>query len=206
MTIGSRIKQRRKELGLTVDELAQRLGKNRATIYRYESDEIENLPTTVLEPLSEVLQTSPAFLMGWEDAAPLQLPNIFPIETKRIPLLGTIAAGKPIFADEHFESYVECGSSIHADFCLHVKGDSMINARIMDGDVVFIKQQPDVCDGEIAAVLIDGETTLKRVYKMPGMVQLQAENPKYKPMVFTRNNCSDFRILGKAVAFQGAIL
>ncbi len=206
MTIGSRIKQRRKELGLSVDELAQRLGKNRATIYRYESDEIENLPTTVLEPLSEVLQTSPAFLMGWEDVAPLQLPNIFPIETKKIPLLGTIAAGKPIFADEHFESYVECGSNIHADFCLHVKGDSMINARIMDGDVVFIKQQPDVCDGEIAAVLIDGETTLKRVYKMPGMVQLQAENPKYKPMVFTRNNCSDFRILGKAVAFQGAIL
>ncbi len=206
MTIGSRIKQRRKELGLSVDELAQRLGKNRATIYRYASDEIENLPTTVLEPLSEVLQTSPAFLMGWEDVAPLQLPNIFPIETKKIPLLGTIAAGKPIFADEHFESYVECGSNIHADFCLHVKGDSMINARIMDGDVVFIKQQPDVCDGEIAAVLIDGETTLKRVYKMPGMVQLQAENPKYKPMVFTRNNCSDFRILGKAVAFQGAIL
>lgn len=82
----------------------------------------------------------------------------------------------------------------------------MINARIYDGDIVFVKSQPDVLDGEIAAVLIDDEATLKRVYKMNGFVQLQAENPKYKPMIFSKDNCINFRILGKAIAFQGNII
>jgi len=67
MTIGERIRQRRKEIGMSVDELAEKLGKNRATIYRYESDEIENMPITVLEPLARALNVSPAYLMGWED-------------------------------------------------------------------------------------------------------------------------------------------
>ena len=67
MTIGERIKQRRMELGLSVDEVAEKLGKNRATVYRYESNEIENLPVGTLEPLAKILETTPAQLMGWED-------------------------------------------------------------------------------------------------------------------------------------------
>ena len=80
MTVGERIKQRRKELGLTVDEVAERLGKNRATVYRYESNEIENLPTPILEPLSKVLDTTPEYLMGWKET------ESTPIETNRSAL------------------------------------------------------------------------------------------------------------------------
>ena len=145
--------------------------------------------------------------MGWEQLPDIpDFPNIFPIETKKIPLLGKIAAGQPVMAEECFDSYVQCGTDIHADFCLRVQGDSMINARIYDGDIVFIHKQPEVENGEIAAVAIDDAVTLKRVYFSDDSVMLRAENPKYKPMIFTKNDCSSFRILGKAVAFQGDIV
>ena len=211
MTVGSRIREFRKRLGLSVDDVAEKLKKNRATIYRYESDDIENLPAPILEPLAKVLQTTPAELMGWEqspvpasDDLP-DLPNIFPIQTKKVPLLGTIAAGVPIYTDENFDGYRECTEDIDADFCLKIQGDSMIGARINDGDIVFIKKQPDVDNGEIAAVLIENEATLKRVYKEKDSLILQAENPKYAPIVYTAESYVECRILGKAVTFQSDI-
>jgi lexA repressor len=210
MTVGSRIREFRKRLGLSVDDVAEKLKKNRATIYRYESDDIENLPAPILEPLAKVLQTTPAELMGWEQsAAPTSddLPaNVFPIQTKKVPLLGTIAAGVPIYADENFDGYRECTEDIDADFCLKIQGDSMIGARINDGDIVFIKKQPDVDNGEIAAVLIEDEATLKRVYKEKESLILQAENPKYAPIVYTAESYVECRIMGKAVAFQSDIV
>lgn len=210
MTVGSRIREFRKRLGLSVDDVAEKLKKNRATIYRYESDDIENLPAPILEPLAKVLQTTPAELMGWEQsAAPTSddLPsNVFPIQTKKVPLLGTIAAGVPIYADENFDGYRECTEDIDADFCLKIQGDSMIGARINDGDIVFIKKQPDVDNGEIAAVLIEDEATLKRVYKEKDSLILQAENPKYAPIVYTAESYVECRIMGKAVAFQSDIV
>ena len=212
MTVGSRIREFRKRLGLSVDDVAEKLKKNRATIYRYESDDIENLPAPILEPLAKVLQTTPAELMGWEqspvpasDDLP-DLPNIFPIQTKKVPLLGTIAAGVPIYADENFDGYRECTEDIDADFCLKIQGDSMIGARINDGDIVFIKKQSDVDNGEIAAVLIEDEATLKRVYKEKDSLILQAENPKYAPIVYTAESYVECRIMGKAVAFQSDIV
>ena len=210
MTVGSRIREFRKRLGLSVDDVAEKLKKNRATIYRYESDDIENLPAPILEPLAKVLQTTPAELMGWEQsAAPTSedLPaNVFPIQTKKAPLLGTIAAGVPIYADENFDGYRECTEDVDADFCLKIQGDSMIGARINDGDIVFIKKQPDVDNGEIAAVLIEDEATLKRVYKEKDSLILQAENPKYAPIVYTAESYAECRIMGKAVAFQSDIV
>lgn len=210
MTVGSRIREFRKRLGLSVDDVAEKLKKNRATIYRYESDDIENLPAPILEPLAKVLQTTPAELMGWEQsAAPTSddLPaNVFPIQTKKVPLLGTIAAGVPIYADENFDGYRECTEDVDADFCLKIQGDSMIGARINDGDIVFIKKQPDVDNGEIAAVLIEDEATLKRVYKEKDSLILQAENPKYAPIVYTAESYAECRIMGKAVAFQSDIV
>ena len=216
MTIGERIKQRRKELGLSVDELADKLGKNRATIYRYESNEIEKLPTTVLEPLADVLGVSPGFLMGWEeetsepDALEVLMEkydNIKPVKLKRFPLLGEIACGEPIFADEDRESYVMADMDINADFCLTAKGDSMINARINDGDIVFIKEMPMVDNGDIAAVIIDDDATLKRVYYYPedNTIQLIAENPKFKPLIYKNEELDQIRILGKAVYFMSAL-
>ena len=133
-----------------------------------------------------------------------QFDNLSPIQTQRIPMLGEIACGEPIWCDEDRESYIEAGTNIRADFCLKAKGDSMINARICDGDIVFIKQQPMVENGDIAAVIIDNEATLKRVYfdKENGKLVLQAENPKYSPLVYIGDELNSIRILGKAIAFE----
>lgn len=191
-------------------ELVEKTNIGKSAISQYLTGKFEPKQNNIYK-IATALNVSEAWLMGHDvpmerSNYQLTVPNVFPIETKKLPLLGTIAAGQPIMATESFDAYVECGTNIHADFCLRVKGDSMINARIYDGDIVFVKSQPDVLDGEIAAVLIDDEATLKRVYKMNGFVQLQAENPKYKPMIFSKDNCMNFRILGKAIAFQGNII
>lgn len=131
-----------------------------------------------------------------------QFDNISPIQTQRLPLLGEIACGEPIFAEEDKETFISADSNIKADFCLIAKGESMINADIKDGDVVFIKSQSIVNDGEIAAVIIEDEATLKRVYydKENSTLVLQAENPRYKPMIFKNEELEKIRILGKIVA------
>jgi len=130
------------------------------------------------------------------------LPNILPIpKMKKVPLLGSIACGEPILAEQNIESYIDIESTLNADFALRCSGDSMIGARIFDGDLVFIRPQSDVDDGSIAAVLIDNEATLKRVYKIGNRLQLRAENIAYPPMEFEGAKLSDVRILGKAVGF-----
>ena len=133
--------------------------------------------------------------------------NIKPIKLKRFPMLGEIACGEPIFADEDKEHYIMADMDIDADFCLTAKGDSMINARIYEGDIVFIKEMPIVENGDIAAVIIEDEATLKRVYYYPddNMLQLVAENPKYKPLVYQGPELDTIRILGRAVYFMSAV-
>lgn len=133
--------------------------------------------------------------------------NIKPIQLKRFPMLGKIACGEPIFADEDKESFVMADMDIQADFCLTAKGDSMINARIYDGDVVFIKEMPMVENGEIAAVIIDNEATLKRVYYYPdkNKLMLVAENPAFEPLVYINEELDSIRILGKAVCFMSTV-
>ncbi len=133
--------------------------------------------------------------------------NIHPIHLKKFPMLGKIACGEPIYADEDRESFVMADMDIKADFCLTAKGDSMINARIYDGDVVFIKEMPMVENGEIAAVIIEDEATLKRVYYYPedSTLQLIAENPRYKPLVYQNEQLNQIRVLGKAVYFMSPL-
>lgn len=208
MNIGQRIKQRRIELGLTVDDIAEKIGKNRATVYRYESSEIEDLPTSVLEPLAKALLTTPAYLMGWETNSIFSIPNIIPIpEAKLLPLIGSIACGKPIFAEQNIEDFVKLDKDIDAEFALRCKGDSMIGARIRNGDIVYIHQQEDVENGEIAAVLIGNEATLKKVYKYPekNMLVLKPANPEYEDFIYTGVELEEIKILGKAVAFYSQI-
>lgn len=206
MSIGDRIKRRRQEIGLTVDQVAEKIGKNRATVYRYESSEIEKFPIDVLSPLAEALRTTPAYLMGWEGESGAMPANIMPMpEMRKVPLLGTIACGEPILAEENIEEYVKIPKDMAGDFALRCKGDSMINARIFDGDIVYIRQQDTVENGEIAAVLIDNEATLKRVRLFDDHVSLEPENPMYKPLVYWNEEMNDVRILGKAVAFTSAV-
>lgn len=134
------------------------------------------------------------------------IPGIEPMpKTKKIPLLGDIACGDPILAEENLEGYIKLDEGIKADFALRCRGDSMINARIMDGDIVYIRQQPTVENGQIAAVLVDNEATLKRVYIKGDTIVLQPENPAYEPMIFTKDTGTEIRILGKAVAFTSTI-
>lgn len=207
MSIGDRIKRRRQEIGLTVDQVAEKIGKNRATVYRYESSEIEKFPIDILSPLAEALRTTPAYLMGWEEEKSASLPaNIIPMpEMRKIPLVGTIACGEPILAQENIEEYISIPKDLAGDFALTCKGDSMINARIFDGDIVYIRQQDTVENGEIAAVLIDNEATLKRVRLFDDHISLEPENPMYKPFVYWNEEMNTVRILGKAVAFTSVV-
>lgn len=114
-----------------------------------------------------------------------------------IPLLGTIAAGVPILAEENIEDYFNLDKKVNADFCLRIQGDSMINVNIMDGDIVFIHQQSDLENGEIGAILLGSQATLKRFYRKNGQVILQAENPAYEPIIISSG---DVHVMGKIVA------
>ena len=130
-----------------------------------------------------------------------------PIKKIKLPLLGNISCGEPKYADEDRESYIETGTNVNADFCLRANGDSMINARINDGDIVFIRSMPQVENGQIAAVIIDDEATLKRVYYYAGkMIVLHAENPKYSDIVYEGADLDKVHILGLAVAFQSDVI
>lgn len=189
------IRIRRESLGMTQEELANALGyKSRSTIAKIESGE-NDITQSKISAFAKALRTTPAALMGWDDGL---ITNLFPLPKTRIPLIGTIAAGEPVLAVENIEEYIDLAECTNADFCLRVTGDSMIGAGIRHGDIVFIRQQPEVEDGEIAAVLIDDEATLKKVYKFGEVVQLRAENPKYEPIVL--NGDRHARILGKAVS------
>lgn len=149
--------------------------------------------------LSKALDVSEVWLMGYGDTELRNIKNIvfFKPSTKKIPVIGTIAAGEPILAVENIEEYIDLDEKISADFALRVKGDSMVGANIFDGDIVFIRKQSDVDDGEIAAVIIDDSATLKRVFKFENQVILRAENPKYKPILL--NGDKSVYIVGKAV-------
>lgn len=209
MEMNRRIKERRLALNLTQEELAQRLGLQKSAIAKYESGRVENIKRSVLAKMAEILECSPTYLMGWDDEQP-SIPdysNIFPLQRKRVPLLGEIACGEPIFCNEGRESYIAAGTDIKADFCLIARGDSMTGARIMDGDIVFIQKDAPLEDGQIYAVVIDDEATLKRVYydAEDHMLQLVAENPAYKPLIYTGEKLDHVHILGKAIAFQSDV-
>lgn len=213
------IKHRRKELGMTQTDLAKKLGyTDKSMISKIENGSID-LPQSKIISFAEVLNISPSDLMGWEEPSPAnkldysKISNIMPLpykEGRTVPLIGSIACGTPILADENIEKEIMLPEDISADFCLRCKGDSMINARIYDGDIVFIRKQPMVENGEIAAVLIDemadvSEATLKRVYIYEDKIMLIAENPAYPPMVYSNEDMNSVRIAGKAVAFLSRV-
>jgi len=162
------------------------------------------------QKLADYFDVSIDYLLGRSDTKEKNntIPNVVPfseIVKKRVPVLGNIACGEPIFAQEQYGDFVDCG--VDADFALTCKGDSMIDARINDGDLVFIKKQDTVENGAIAAVIIDNDATLKRVFYYPETQKLilQAANPKYEPFVYIGAELENVRILGRAVAFQSLL-
>lgn len=199
------LKSLREEKGLNMKEVSRLLGIPYTTYVGYEKGQREP-GSDVLIQLADFYNTTVDYVLGATNIrslpSSLGVDNIISIpSTKKVPLLGTIACGEPILANENIEMYIKIDESVPADFALKCKGDSMINARIFDGDIVYIRQQSDVEDGEIAAVLIGDEATLKKVYKYPNKIVLSACNPMYDDYIYTNEQLNDVRILGKAVAF-----
>lgn len=211
MTFADKLKEARQKANLSQAELAEKLGLNLRTYGSYERGE-RDVSTALLRQICQTLQVSSDELLSNYEASTAEMlsakfDNIKPVTLKRFPMLGEIACGEPIFADEDKEHCVMADMDINADFCLTAKGDSMINARINDGDIVFIKEMPLVENGEIAAVIIGDEATLKRVYyyKEQNKLVLNPENPKYEPLVYVNSELDTIRILGKAVYFMSAL-
>lgn len=216
----NRIKELRANQGLNMREAARQLHIPYTTYVNYEKGAREP-NSEMLIKLANFFNVSIDYLLGRSDSPVDEINHadeivlsqlvtnhndILHIRTKKIPLLGEVACGKPIIANSDYEVYVDATTDINADFALKARGDSMINARIFDGDIVFIRKQPDVENGEIAAVIIDDEVTLKRVYKRSDSIMLVAENPKYEPLIYTARDCVNINILGKAIAFQSDVI
>ncbi len=206
------LRQLRESKGYSMEELARLYNStynakmNKSTLSRYENGLQEPVYSTASN-LAKLFGVSVDELVN-ED---LSFPGVLPLpKTYKVPLLGDIACGSPITAVEDIEAMVNVPEYIHVDFALRCKGDSMINARIFDGDIVYIHKQEEVENGEIAAVMIAdsaemAEATLKRVYFSGEQLILQAENPTFSPIMFSGEDINQVRILGKAVAVLSGI-
>lgn len=212
--IGDRIKSLRKSKGYNMRQMASALNLPYTTYVNYEKGAREpNSEQLIL--ISKYFGVSIDYLMGRTDVPFTEetsenifekYPNIQPLpEMRKVPLLGAIACGKPIYREE--DEWISLPSDIKADFCLRCEGDSMIDARINDGDIVFIKSCPEVENGQIAAVSIDNEVTLKRVFYYPekSRLVLYPENKAYEPFVYMNEELNDVRILGRAVMFLSGV-
>ena len=213
MSVADRLKTVRTDAGLSQKELADKLGVPLRTYGSYERGE-RDISTAILLSICKTLNVSSDYLLGRAEINPDQpaspaehFDNIFSVKLKKFPMLGEIACGKPIFAEEERNNYVMADMDIYADFCLRAKGDSMVNARINDGDIVFIREMPMVDNGDIAAVVIENEATLKRVYYYPdkNKLVLNPENPRFEPLVYMGEELDHIRILGRAVYFMSAL-
>jgi repressor LexA len=214
-TFADRLKEALEIRNISAAELSRKLGINEGTMSQYKAGKYEPKQRR-LQEISQILSVSIPWLMGadvpMEDNQSsinlLGIKNIIPMpKMKKVPLIGTIACGEPILAQENIEDYVNMPANLDCTFALRCKGDSMINARILDGDIAFIREQPEVENGEIAAVMIDNEATLKRVYYYPekSMLILKPENTAYQDFIYINEELNNIKILGKAIAFLSSV-
>ena len=206
MTLGDRIRSRREELRMSQEELATRLGyKSRSTIAKIESGE-NDLTQSKIVAFAEALSTTARWLLDYDDSDTTLPPGAHHPQFKKVPMLGYAAAGQPLEDLNQDTPYYDVDNKYDVDFCITIRGDSMINAGINDGDIIFIKSMPEVPNGKIACVEIDNEKVcLKRFYKSGDGIMLVSENPKYAPIQLTRFNCQSVKILGLAVLRQSEI-
>lgn len=201
MTTGEKIKKRRKALGLTLKEAAAKIGTSVGSLNKWENGVTKRIDHQDIVRIAEALDCNILWLLDMDNAITLdgvleEIP-----EAKTVPIIGEIACGDPVLAVENHDGQASIPADSPADFALRCSGDSMINARIFPGDLVLIRQQSDVDSGEIAAILLDGEATLKRVFKYKERVELRPENPLYPVIQVEGPALINFRILGKAVSF-----
>lgn len=199
MAIKDNIKNLRTARQLSQDDLAKAIGCTNKAVSTWEKGTreprmgaIQKMADFFGVPKSVIIEDDPQDIY--------HLTNYVALQKKKIPLLGKVAAGEPIYADEHIEEYLPVNEDVHADFALRIQGDSMINAGIEDGNIVFVKKQDEVEQGQIAVVLREDSATVKRFYRTETMIQLIAENPKYPPIIIQESDFQNVRILGRVTA------
>lgn len=200
----NRMKQLREERCLSMKEVAAGLGLPYTTYVNYEKGLREPGAETLIR-IAEFYDTTLDCLLGKEGSAREARvpPGFLPLpETYRVPLVGRVACGTPITAEQNVEGYVDVPSDRRADFGLLCRGDSMVDAGILDGDIVYVRAQPDVESGQIAVVRIGEEATLKRVYKYPDRVVLQPANANYAPQIYVGEEINQVHIEGRAVGWM----
>lgn len=195
------LRRRRRELGLTLAQIADAMGVTEATVQRWESGNIKTIRYEKISKLAEILNVTPPSLMGWDLT---QTDNILPVPgMKEWKVLGATACGDPLYRELEGET-VLAPDNIDADFVFRCDGDSMIGARILDGDIVFVKSC-SVDNGQIAVVRIGEEYTLKRIYRGTDYLELRAENPAYPPRII-RGEQENAEIIGRAVHFLSRVI
>lgn len=203
MSIGDNIKRLREQYNLTQDDIGKIAGVSYQAVSSWERGEREPRMGAI-ERLAEHFGIRKSDIIeDYQHHRPVD--NLHPIKRRLIPVLGSIAAGKPIWADESHEEYVLDNGDVQCDFALKVKGDSM-EPLLFDGDIVFVREQPDVLDGQIAVVLVDDSATLKVLYHIPDGIQLVSKNSAYAPMIHTGQRASTVRVLGLAVQFTRGLI
>lgn len=194
--IGDNIRYLRKRSGYSQEQLARKLNIKQASVSNWESG--KTIPDTKYFPLLMQIFDVPMDIFFAE--SPLRELDAINIRQSAIPILGTIACGQQITPDTEPDGYADIPDGVHADFALRCKGDSM-SPTFFDGDIVLIRQQPEVENGQIAAVSIDGETTLKHFYRQPDGLSLIAENPVFAPIYVSNKSDRQIIIHGRAIGY-----
>lgn len=201
MTFGARLRNARKEKKLTQKELASKINAAHNSISNWENDQNMPDPDTI-QNLCWALDVQPNYFFSVEPTLP---PNILPMpRMKAWKVLGGTACGDPLYKDVGDETIL-APEDIDADYVFRCVGDSMINARIFDGDIVFVKTGAAVEDGQIAVVRIDEEYTLKRIFHGPDYLELRSENPTH-PTRIIRGEQVNAEIVGRAVYFLSRVV
>lgn len=200
------LKQRRKALGLTLAQIADKMGVAEATVQRWESGNIKSIRHEKIGRLADILGVSPATLMGWEEQTPKipDHPQFSPMpKMKQWKVLGGTACGDPLHM-ELKEDTITAPEDIDADYVFRCVGDSMIGARILDGDIVFVKTG-NVENGQIGVVRVEDSYSLKRIYRGEDYLELRSENPMHPPIIL-RGDQLNAEIVGRAVAFKSRVI
>ncbi len=202
MSIAENIKRIRQEHGLSQAELGRIAGVSDKAVSTWELG-IKTPRMGAVEKMSVYFGIPKSAIVDDVQPAPQPIPPGFdpPPRMYKVPLIGSIACGTPILAQQNIDGHVDVPEDIRCDFSLVCHGDSMVDAGIHDKDVVYIRSQPEVENGEIAAVRIGEEATLKRVYYQPGTLTLVAANAAYAPMIYAGQELEEVRIEGKAVGW-----
>lgn len=207
MTVGEKIKKRRIELGLTLEEVGNMVGVGKSTVRKWETGYIANMRRDKIAKLSAALQIPPTDLMDWEETSAYnkqKLPDntiFLHFSDKKVPLIGGVACGEPIYREEEESTSFHIPQGCDCDFCMRCHGDSMTGSGIHEGDIIYIKQMPIVDNGQMAAVRVENEYTLKIVYydREANLITLVATNPAVSPLSYHDEQLDQIEIIGRAV-------